>query len=232
MFRRLQNLTTSLDSQPWDLQTYSIKNAIEISIFLRFAHRSCWKIQLAIRSQCMGKLFSFQVWYMSDLHYRISAVKTAIEMQKFLASSEFWHSKWRLPGTPKNQVFHYGFLRGSHGKLWCSHGLRTGSPKPVFFGIYGFCSGFGRVFTGFVRVFTVFARVLHGLRHSTTTIPVEIWKRLEKSDSGFKTPNIPFWGVRQSSPKVKHLNRFWHMVGPIFGNSQTVPFSQISKNWL
>lgn len=163
MFRRLQNLTTSLDSQPWDLQTYSIKNAIEISIFLRFAHRSCWKIQLAIRSQCMGKLFSFQVWYMSDLHYRISAVKTAIEMQKFLASSEFWHSKWRLPGTPKNQVFHYGFLRGSHGKLWCSHGLRTGSPKPGFFwnlrvlfgfwsGFYGFCSDFYGVRTGFARV--------------------------------------------------------------------------------
>lgn len=106
----------------------------------------------------MGKVFSFQVWYMSDLHYRISAVKTAIEMQKFLPSSEFWHSKWRLPGTPKNQVFHYGFLRGSHGKLWCSHGLRTGSPKPVFLEF----TGFVRVLVGFLRVLFGFLRCSHG----------------------------------------------------------------------
>ena len=165
---------------------------------------------------------------MSDLHYRISAVKTAIEMQKFLPSSEFWHSKWRLPGTPKNKVFHYGFLRGSHGKeIMVFARVTHGFTKTRFFWnlrvLFGFWSGFYGFCSGFYGVRTGFARVLHGLRHSTTTIPVEIWKRLEKSDSGFKTPNIPFWGVRQSSPKVKHLNRFWHMVGPTFGNSQTVP---------
>lgn len=105
-----------------------------------------------------GQTVFFQVWYMSDLHYRISAVKTAVEMQKFLASSEFWHSKWRLPGTPKNQVFHYGFLRGSHGKLWCSHGLRTGSPKPGFLEF----TGFVRVLVGFLRVLFGFLRCSHG----------------------------------------------------------------------
>lgn len=131
---------------------------------------------------------------------------------------------------PKKPGFPLRVFTGFAREIMVFARVTHGFTKTRFFGIYGFCSGFGRVFTGFVRIFTVFARVLHGLRHSTTTIPVEIWKRLEKSDSGFKTPNIPFWGVRQSSPKVKHLNRFWHMVGPIFGNSQTVPFSQISKN--
>ena len=120
---------------------------------------------------------------MSDLHYRISAVKTAIEMQKFLTSFEFWLSKWRLPGTPKNQVFHYGFLRVSHGELWVTHGLRTGSQKPSFLEFVVFARvlfGFLRVLFGFLRCSHGFARGSHGLCHGITPISAKISKRFQK----------------------------------------------------